>query len=249
LPYYRLQPNAFPLPYLNSLRGAILACPYFTTNNLNRDFVGTKGFSVVFTRAGIAEVERQFPDFKPYLDRALLAACNAFYLNPLLLKQGSRVDPHIDRSLRSYCKTIAPPDEVSVLYIQVPDLSQNAELAHPASQRSPQRSSQRLLQRQLAPHPDLQSREPEGGYLVLHRGKQKVGQIQPQTNTLLHFQGDLTHSINTLAISGTRLSLVCEQYQLDDKELWDIPDFLVESRAKLTDSKKQSTKASLKAKK
>lgn len=238
MPYYRLQPNAFPVPYLNSLRGAILACPYFTTNNLNRDFVGTKGFSVVFTRAGIAEVERQFPYFKPYLDRALLPACNAFYLNPLLLKQGSRVDPHIDRSLRSYCKTIAPPDEVSVLYIQVPDLSQNAELA-----------SQRVIYRHRTPHPELQSHEPEGGYLVLHRGKQKVGQIQPQTNTLLHFQGDLTHSINTLAVSGTRLSLVCEQYQLEDKELWDIPDFLVESRAKMLDPKKQSTKASLKIKK
>ena len=244
MPYYRLQPNAFPVPYLNSLRGAILACPYFTTNNLNRDFVGTKGFSVVFTRTGMAEVERQFPYFKPYLDRALLPACNAFYLNPLLLKQGSRVDPHIDRSLRSYCKTIAPPDEVSVLYIQVPDLSQNTELAHPTSQRS----SQRFMQRQRTPPSDLQSHEPEGGYLVLHRGKQKVGQIQPQTNTLLHFQGDLTHSINTLAVSGTRLSLVCEQYQLDNKELWDIPDFLVESRAKLPDSKKQSTKAPLKAK-
>ena len=89
--------------------GEIHASPYFAINNLNRDFVNTKGFSVVFQRAGLAEVEQKFPYFKPYLDLALQPNCNAFYLNPLLLKEGSRVDPHIDRSLRSYCKTIEPP--------------------------------------------------------------------------------------------------------------------------------------------
>lgn len=193
LTYYRQHPNAFPAQYLNDLRGEIQACPYFTTNNLNRDFVSTKGFSVVFQQAGLPEVERRFPFFKPYLDRALQPNCNAFYLNPLLLSQGSRVDPHIDRSLRSYCKTIEPPLMVSVLYVQVP--------------------------------PQLQ-----GGELVLSRGKHRVGQITPHVNTLLHFQGDLTHAVNAVTSSGTRLSLVCEQYSLADAELWEIPEFLVESR-------------------
>ncbi|PSR16015.1 iron-regulated protein [filamentous cyanobacterium CCP3] len=192
--YYRCQPQAFSADYLHNLRGAIQACRYFATNNLNRDFVATKGFSVVFKGEGRAEVDRQFPYFKPYLDRALRPDCNAFYLNPLLLKQGSRVDPHIDRSLRSYCKTIDPPDQVSVLYVQVP--------------------------------PDLAS-----GELVLQRGRQRVAQIQPQTGMLLHFQGDLTHSVNAMASPGSRLSLVCEQYSLDADALWDIPEFLVESRA------------------
>ncbi|WP_017298689.1 hypothetical protein [Nodosilinea nodulosa] len=192
--YYRCQPEAFSAAYLHNLRGAIQSCRYFATNNLNRDFVATKGFSVVFTGAGRAEVDRQFPYFKPYLDRALLPDCNAFYLNPLLLKQGSRVDPHIDRSLRSYCKTIDPPDQVSVLYVQVP-----ADLA--------------------------------SGELVLQRGRRQVAQIQPQPGLLLHFQGDLTHSINAMASAGSRLSLVCEQYALDGAALEDIPEFLIESRA------------------
>jgi predicted 2-oxoglutarate/Fe(II)-dependent dioxygenase YbiX len=194
LNYYQQHPNAFPLNYLNDLRGEILACPYFVVNNLNRDFVGTKGFSVVFQRSEIAEVERKFPFFKPYLDRALEPVCNAFYLNPLLLQEGSRVDPHIDRSLRSYCKTIEPPMVVSVLYVQVPE--------------------------------NLQ-----GGELVLRNHKQQVGQIKPQVNTLVYFQGDLTHSVNAVKTSGTRLSLVCEQYSLSEKELRDIPEFTVESRA------------------
>lgn len=192
--YYHQRPNAFPIAYLNDLRGEILACPELAINNLNRDFIGTRGFSVVFQRSELEAVERRFPFFNRYLDRVLQPTCNAFYLNPLLLKEGSRVDPHIDRSLRAYCKTVEPPVVVSVLYVQVP--------------------------------PNLQ-----GGELVLRCHKQQVGQIKPQVNTLLYFQGDLTHSVNAVKTIGTRLSLVCEQYSLSEIELRDIPAFTVESRA------------------
>jgi hypothetical protein len=128
LPYYQHHSQAFSSVYLRQLQGQILACPYFAVNNLNRDFVGTKGFSVVFRRSHLATVEQRFPYFKPYLDRALQADCNAFYLNPLLLQAGSRVDPHIDRSLRSYCKTVEPPAVVSVLYVAVPADLEGGEL-------------------------------------------------------------------------------------------------------------------------
>lgn len=189
----------FSQQYLSQLQGQILTCPYFAVNNLNRDFIGTKGFSIVFRRSHVATVEQRFPYFKPYLEQALQSECNAFYLNPLLLKAGSRVDPHIDRSLRSYCKTIDPPLVVSVLYIAVPS--------------------------------DLQ-----GGELVLRSSKRQVGQIRPQANTLLMFQGDLTHSINPVVSAASRLSLVCEQYNLEDEELLAIPEFAIESRAaKVTD--------------
>jgi len=200
--YYHQQPNALPPNYLNDLWGEIHASPYFAINNLNRDFVGTKGFSVVFQRSGLAKVEQRFPFFKPYLDVALKENCNAFYLNPLLLKEGSRVDPHIDRSLRSYCKTIEPPAFVSVLYVRVPV-------------------------------------DMEGGELVLRNHKRQVAQIKPQPNTLLYFQGDLTHSVNAVKTPGSRLSLVCEQYSLSDGELPEIPEFTIESRAPLSTTKKR----------
>ena len=193
--YYRQKPNAFAASYLDDLRGGILDCPYFAVNNLNRDFVGTKGFSVVFQRSRLETVAQKFPFFEPYLDLALEPDCNAFYLNPLLLQEGSRVDPHIDRSLRSYCKTINPPDSVSVLYVQVP--------------------------------PALQ-----GGELVLRDHKRQVGQVKPQVTLLIHFQGNLTHSVNAVKVPGTRLSLVCEQYNLDESELREIPEFTIESRVK-----------------
>ncbi|AFY33385.1 2OG-Fe(II) oxygenase [Calothrix sp. PCC 7507] len=201
--HYQQQPNALPSDYLNNLWGEIHACPYFAINNLNRDFVGTKGFSVVFRRSHISTVEQKFPYFQPYLDLALQPSCNAFYLNPLLLKEGSRVDPHIDRSLRSYCKTIEPPAVVSVLYVRVP-----ADM--------------------------------EGGELVLKSQKRQLGQIKPQISTLVYFQGDLTHSINAVKTPGNRLSLVCEQYNLSDAELRDIPEFTVESR--VTQSTKKQKK-------
>ena len=192
--YYHTSHNVFSPNYLSKLQRKIEACPYFAVNNLNRDFIGTKGFSVVFQRTGLEEVTKHFPFFQTYLNIALQPNCNAFYLNPLLLKTGSRVDPHIDRSLRSYCNTIAPPAMVSVLYVQVP--------------------------------PNLQ-----GGELVLRHNKRQVGQIRPQFNTLLFFQGDLTHSVNAVTSPGTRLSLVCEQYSLSENQLQDIPEFTIESRA------------------
>lgn len=194
MPYYRQRTHLFSGEYLTDLRGAIFASPYFAVNNLNRDFVDTKGFSIVFQRSHLPTVAQQFPVFQPYLDQTLDAGCNAFYLNPLLLRQGSRVDPHIDRSLRSYCKTILPPLLVSVLYVQVP-----ADLL--------------------------------GGELVLCHRKQQVACIAPQTNTLLHFQGDLTHSVKAMQQGNERLSLVCEQYFLEDKELQEIPEFAIETRA------------------
>ena len=200
--YYQQHPNAFPVQYLQDLWGEIQACPYFAINNLNRDFVNTKGFSVVFQRQGLAEVCQKFPYFKPYLDKALLPNCNAFYLNPLLLKAGSRVDPHIDRSLRSYCKTVEPPASVSVLYVRVPE-------------------------------------DMEGGELVLKLQKRQVGQIKPQTNSLIYFQGDLTHAVNAVTSPGNRLSLVCEQYCLSEDELEEIPQFTLESRANQGNGKKQ----------
>jgi hypothetical protein len=71
LNYYQTSENAFPLDYLSQLQGQILNCPYFAVNNLNRDFIGTKGFSLVFQRSGLNKIEQQFPFLKTYLSIAL----------------------------------------------------------------------------------------------------------------------------------------------------------------------------------
>ncbi|HEY9910049.1 MAG TPA: 2OG-Fe(II) oxygenase [Thermosynechococcaceae cyanobacterium] len=209
--YFHQQTQIFSAQYLSKLQAQILACPYFTVNNLNRDFVGTKGFSLVFRRSHLAIVIEKFPFFERYLNQALQPECNAFYLNPLLMKAGSRVDPHIDRSLRSYCKTIDPPAIVSVLYVTVP-----ADLV--------------------------------GGELVLRSHSRQVGQVFPRSNTLLFFQGDLTHAVNPMQGTGDRLSVVCEQYNLEDFQLEEIPEFRLESRVLRSNNSKRKKSASVLAK-
>jgi hypothetical protein len=187
--------DAFPVEWLPKVAAQIRGCPLFAVNNLNRDFVGTRGFSVVFRRGGAARLGERFPFLLPFAERVLRADCNAFYLNPLELRAGSRVDPHIDRSLRSYCVDIAMPQVVSVLYVEV-------------------------------------AGGLRGGRLVLQRGRRLLARVQPEVNLLVEFDGDLTHSIEAVDGEGARLSLVCEQYQLSDEELEQVPEFAVESRAR-----------------
>jgi hypothetical protein len=74
--------------------------------------------------------------------------------------------------------------------------------------------------------PDLQ-----GGELVFQERKHQVSQIQPQANTLLYFRGDLIHSVNEVKSSQARISLVCEQYNLSETRLQQIPEFEIESGA------------------
>ena len=187
--------GAFAPEYLASLQAHVRKCRYFAVNNLNRDFVGTRGFSVVFVRSQLERVLSEFPFFAPFLGQALRDDCNAFYLNPLQLEAGSRVDPHIDRSLRSYCKDITTPVQVSVLYVDVPVGM-------------------------------------VGGELVLQRGKKVLARVKPAAGMLLAFDGDLTHSVARVDSGGTRLSLVCEQYLLEERELAELPAYRVESRAR-----------------
>jgi len=114
------QRDAFPSAYGRSLRKQILKSPLLAANTLNRDFVTTRGYSVIFRRDSVGRVVREFPYLERYIAGALEPDCNAFYLNPLVLSEGSQVDPHIDRSLQSYVVHVEPPATVSVLYVEVP---------------------------------------------------------------------------------------------------------------------------------
>lgn len=117
---HTLQHGAFDADYLAALRHQVRRSPWLRANNLNRDFVGTRGFSVVFHRTALARVCAELPWSQPFLTKVLQPDCDAFYFNPLELTQGSHVAPHIDRSLRAYVLDIDPPRVVSVLYAEVP---------------------------------------------------------------------------------------------------------------------------------
>ena len=71
-----------------------------------------------------------------------------------------------------------------------------------------------------------------GGRLVLARGKKHLGRVAPEPGLLVAFDGDLTHSVERVDTPGKRLSLVCEQYALDERELDAVPEYRIESRSK-----------------
>jgi hypothetical protein len=125
---YAQRHNVFPIEYLNELRSQILYSPYLAASQLSDSFAGTKGFSVIFKRSSLSKVEQQFPFFEPYLKVALKQACNAFYLNALVLESGTRVEPHVDCSISSYGMMFTIPNLVSVLYVQVPQDLKGGEL-------------------------------------------------------------------------------------------------------------------------
>jgi FkbM family methyltransferase len=118
---YARRPNFLTAEELENLRQAILHSPYLDKNQLGEGFQDSRGFSIVFTRSGMPQVMEQFPAFTPYLQRVLKSACNAFYLNPLMIPSGGQVTPHVDCSLAGYPRSMITPTLVSVLYVQVPD--------------------------------------------------------------------------------------------------------------------------------
>jgi hypothetical protein len=119
--HYLIETGAVTAAANTDLRAAILTSPLLGRNPLNRYFQTTLGFSVVFRREALSDVMERFPAFVPYLQKALSPMANAFYLNPLVIPCGGRVERHADFSLRSYVAGVSNPAFVSVLYVQVPD--------------------------------------------------------------------------------------------------------------------------------
>jgi hypothetical protein len=118
--HYLIETGAFPEAVRTDLLAAILASPLLGRNPLNAYFRTTLGFSVVFRREALNEVMARFSAFIPYLRKALSPMANAFYLNPLVIPEGGRVERHADLSLRSYVDGVDNPAFVSVHYVQVP---------------------------------------------------------------------------------------------------------------------------------
>ena len=126
--HYGLCNDAFATTELAMIRSAVLDSPLLGTNRLAATFDGSRGYSLVFTREGIARVRAEHPYLVDFIDRALRPTCNAFYLNPLLLQRGSAVGPHVDCSLARYLGEPRTPLLVSVLYVEVPHDLDGGEL-------------------------------------------------------------------------------------------------------------------------
>ena len=113
---------------LQTLTDQLLCSPYLQKNILNQRFASTQGFSVIFRNP--LDLLKQFPEMQTYFDQLdYHAKINLFYLNVLVIGAAGQVDRHIDHSIRGYHAQLPLPRQVSVLYVQVPEMHPLAVLS------------------------------------------------------------------------------------------------------------------------
>lgn len=114
---YKLTHDAAPSAYCAAVCEALEASPYVGDSPLGPEFVRTRGFSLIFRRTALADVTAAFPFLEPFLDRVVFEACNAFYVNPVIMARGSKVGDHIDCRLVEADNVRIIPNLVSILYV------------------------------------------------------------------------------------------------------------------------------------
>lgn len=85
--------------------------------------------SFAFRDSGISDLLFDCEYFKPFIDEAVdTNIFNAFYMNALIVKNGSSVKRHVDTTLTRYIKSHTRAQKVSVLYLKIPDDMKGGEL-------------------------------------------------------------------------------------------------------------------------
>lgn len=132
---------------LAQLREGLLGSPLLGRSTLSGTFQASRGFAFVFKAEGAATLEARYPFLAPYFRFAFSratrnalrpwwrwlgadeAACNAFYMNLLVVPEGASVGRHVDATLAGPSGVEkATPRQVSVLYLSVPRGHRGGEL-------------------------------------------------------------------------------------------------------------------------
>ena len=166
----------------------------------NSGFSKTRGFVVKFNNEGVREFKEKedYSCFAGMFDTLRLPDANAFVMNILLCELGDHdqynsdevsVGLHLDTTVGIYSRHLHVAHQVSVLYASVPPDMRGGEL-------------------ELFPYND--------GDPVLGAFPEKV--ITPKENTLVTFRGDAFHQVKSYSTrtGKERVSLVLEQYKIDD---------------------------------
>jgi len=132
-----------------ALTTGVLESPLVSRSTLAGSFRGSRGFAITFTLPGRAALERRYPFLAPFLELALSGRAhralepwlsrrrarpiarprNAFYLNVLLVPGGGSIGRHTDATLREPSGAPdAVPEQVTVLYLRVPERFEGGEL-------------------------------------------------------------------------------------------------------------------------
>lgn len=197
--YYSLRYNTFNPEYLNSLEMDIISSPYLSKNQLNK---------------------QNFAKTKGF----------SVIFNSSHISKVEQEFPYLKKYLTS---TLLP--KCNVFYLNALVLQKGGVVKAHTDCSISCYSQERIIIPKLVSV--LYIRVPldmTGGKLLFFkkgfwRKRVKVGEIDPQTNALLYFHGKIQHSVQKVKTSSHRISLVCEQYILNETQLREIPEFKIES--------------------
>ncbi len=181
-----------------ALRTACLSPKLLGTSPLLGTFAATYGFAVSFTRPGIDALLQQYPFFAPFCAMILQTAQTKPVL-PWMRRFSFRPNAF-------YLNVLAIPPGAHVgAHI---DATLGAHCKNPG-----------VIPKAVSVYYVQVPSKPAGGALVLHPHEKKKIMLTPTEGHYVVFRGDLPHEVTPYHGKDLRVSLVCEQYQLDAPSL------------------------------
>jgi hypothetical protein len=199
-PFYRLRhpeprvdfiafPGAIGDELSHTIRSGLLSSGLIGANHLPAAFQKTHGFGIRFRREALPQVRVILPCLEWFLARLLDPTDAATLLG----------NEAIERAPNAFALNVLliPPGGGTALHL---DKTLGV---------SPRLVSVLYLQGHCS----------SGGQLYLIRRGIPAGVVNPRPGMLVHFRGDLMHGVSESVATTPRLSLVCEQFVLDEARL------------------------------
>lgn len=220
--WYREVGDFFANEYLEDLKNNLLRLKFDKQINLGGSFKNAYGLTFIFKPEFRKNVYARFPYLKNFIEAIIADDINIYFINSLIIRDDGGIGIHLDGSIGKFDpKNFSCPERVSVLYIDVPEMS-GGEL----------RLFQKAGKFEKAAGGQLGLQELTGA----HRSTQPftlMASIQPVKNKLVHFRGNLLHEVTPVIKTRQddkrlRISLVCEQYNINPENLYKYPDFEIQ---------------------
>jgi hypothetical protein len=187
-----VESDALESHIVRDIANGIITSGLVGENPLSRTiFAGTKGFAVRFRRDALDRVIKLMPWTQPYFDKILEENVARHFSAGTL--ENSQPNAFYLNAL------VIPPGSGTRLHVD--NTLDNRTIPTWVS----------VLYLKTVP---------QGGLLYLCDANWPVGLVNPRPGMIVHFRGDLTHGVtNTPSSSVVRLSLVCEQYCLNEEKI------------------------------
>ena len=219
-------PEPFKPHIIEEMGHACITSPFFSASPLQGSFTKSQGFAIRFRRENAGQLLERFPFLEPFLSKLLA-------LSPA--EEKTHLPKWMHRSARAfYLNILAIPSGKEIdAHFDTTLFSADETLIV-----LPERVSVLYLNI---------PKNMTGGELFLKGPFGKEVLVSPKPGLFIHFRGDVKHRIAQAHYEKTseyRLSLVCEQYCIDEETLKQVPPLAIFSmagfQAFLQDAKKRT---------